>query len=85
MVSVSNAVSDKHTVMLPLQDANVADVAVPGSWRSHALARGAEFPTRIFNDWRQYDKPSAGICQPKADEIAHQVEQKEKADGIVQN
>lgn len=48
MVAMTDAVTDEHAVVLALQDADVADVAVPGPGRRHGLAGGAKFPFRVL-------------------------------------
>ena len=45
---MTNAVSDEHAMMFPLQNADVANIAVPSSWGSHTFTGGAKFPTRIL-------------------------------------
>ena len=44
VVAVADAVADEHAVVLPLEDADPADGAVPGARRLNRLAGGAELP-----------------------------------------
>lgn len=39
-----HAVSDEHAVVLSLEDADVAHVAVPSTGRGHGLANHAQLP-----------------------------------------
>ena len=45
---MSNAVSDEHTVMFAFEDANVADVTMPGSRRRHSLTHDAQLPSVVL-------------------------------------
>ena len=45
---VPDAIADEHAVVLPLQDADVADVAVPGARRRHRLAGHAQLPRVVL-------------------------------------
>ncbi len=93
MVPVSDAVADKHAVVLPLEDADAADGAVPGAGRLHRLAAGAELPSAAPGGAggraapslgvgggagrRQDDVAGRGVRQPETHEVAHNVEQEE--------
>ena len=45
---MSNAVSNEHTVMLAFEDANVADVTMPGSRGCHSLTHDAQLPSVVL-------------------------------------
>ena len=49
VVAVADAVADKHAVVLSLEDADVANVAVPGARRCHRLAGSAKVPLGVLN------------------------------------
>ena len=45
---MSDAVSDEHAVVLAFEDADVADVAMPGAWGRHSFTHHAQFPRVVL-------------------------------------
>ena len=71
---MSDAVPDEHAVVLPLEDADAADGAVPGPGGLHRLAHRAELP--LLPDGRgKDDVPRRRVRQPQPDEVANDVHQ----------
>ena len=71
---VADAVSDEHAVVLPLEDADAADGAVPRPRRLHRLAHRAELP--LLPDRRRQDHVARRrVGQPQPDEVPHDVHQ----------
>lgn len=64
VIVIAHAASGEHAMVIPLQDASVADIAVPGSRRREALADGTQPPSvRGFRRaYRHYVPLDAGVA-----------------------
>ena len=66
VVEVTHAVPGEHAVVLPLEDADVAGGAVPGSGGSHSFADCAVVPVLPPQPCTgDHDVPGAGVNQPE--------------------
>ena len=74
MVEVTHAVPGEHAVVLPLEDADVAGGAVPGSGRSHSLADSAVVPVLPPQPRTgDHNVPGAGVNQPERGKHKYQI------------
>lgn len=74
VICVSYAVSSKHAVMFPLEDADPTCSAMPGPRGSHGFTCGAEMPF-VTNLWGgNDDEPRGGVDQPKSEKVAGDVD-----------
>lgn len=85
MIVVAHAAAGEHAVMVALEDAGVADVAVPGARRRQAFAGSAQPPPigRLRRAHRHDAAAGAGVAQHREREVTNDVEHDEAAEGEV--
>jgi len=91
VIVVAHAAPGEHAVVVPLQDAGVAGIAVPGSRRRQALAGGAQSPPvrDCRRAYRNYAPLCAGVAQHRVREVTYDVKHDEitedEVEGVRQN
>ena len=48
MISMPDTISDKHAMMLSLQNTNATNVTMPGSWWGDRLTSSTKIPFRVL-------------------------------------
>lgn len=82
MVQLADAVAGEGTVVVPLQNASVADITVPATRRYRQLARVAEGVSMVL-ERLQMSAENASIDEHGSQQIANRVHHDKGAEGEV--
>lgn len=91
VIVMAHAAPGEHAVVIPLEDAGVAGIAVPGSRRRQGLAGGAQPPSvrNCRRAYRHYAPLGAGVAQHRVREVTYDVKHDEitedEVEGVRQN
>ena len=77
LVGVADAAAGECAVVISLQHARAAGMAVVGARRGVALTHTAE-PPPLLEDGGQHDTPDTGLCRHHHHDVAHHIEVNEQ-------
>ena len=84
LVCVADAVAAEHAMVVALEDADVADPAVEGTWWCIEAARAAVAPTRPQHRWQDDAGAGRAVGGEEAVEAHHDIEVDEETGGGVE-